>query len=97
MAAALWSKPTAANANLAGTDTGELRQPLWEANEATQQAIESGARPVVGVNIHGGEEAPGVTRALAVDSQLEAEQLESLRRTRASRVFCRRCAVKAMC
>ena len=27
---------------LAGTDTGDLRLPLWEASEATKKAIEAG-------------------------------------------------------
>jgi (2R)-ethylmalonyl-CoA mutase len=75
---------------IAAVESGYMKQRLVESNARRVAAIESGEQAVIGVNRHTGS-APSPLAAgadggfLAVDEQVEAAQIESLRAWRAAR------------
>ncbi len=75
---------------LAAVENGYVKSRLVEANAARVAAIESGERPVVGVNMFTGTEPSPLgenveERILVVNPRAEREQVERVRRHRASR------------
>jgi methylmalonyl-CoA mutase N-terminal domain/subunit len=70
---------------VAAIESGSLHRLLADAAWDVQLAIENGERPVVGVNVHATEELPGVHRVFSVNRELESEQVDNLRRSKAGR------------
>lgn len=66
-------------------ETGALHREIADAAYEFQRATESGAQPLVGVNLHASAEAPAVREVFRVDPTLEQAQIERLPQLRAYR------------
>ena len=83
-AAALLARIDEQGGGLAAIETGFNQREIQESAYRAQQAIDSGAATVVGVNAHTADE-PAPIEAFRIDPDLEAAQIERVRAVRASR------------
>ena len=83
-ARALLDRIDAAGGTLAAIERGIIQRDIQESAYRAQQAIESGARVVVGVNRYTTDDAAGID-VLQIDPDVEPRQVERVRAVRASR------------
>ena len=83
-AAALLDRIDKLGGGLTAIETGFMQREIQESAYRAQQAVDSEASTVVGVNRYGADE-PTPIEALRIDPNLEVEQIERLRAVRASR------------
>ena len=83
-AAALLDRVDEQGGGLAAIETGFIQREIQESAYRAQQAIDSGAATVVGVNAHTADE-PAPIEAFHIDPDLAAAQIARVRAVRASR------------
>ena len=83
-AAALLDRIDKLGGGLTAIETGFIQREIQESAYRAQQAVDSGAATVVGVNRYAADE-PTPIEALRIDPNLEARQVERVRAVRASR------------
>ncbi len=83
-AAALLDRIDKLGGGLTAIETGFIQREIQESAYRAQQAVDSGAATVVGVNRYAADE-PTPIEALRIDPNLEVRQVERVRAVRASR------------
>jgi len=84
-ASALLDRIEALGGTLAAIETGYIQREIRESAYRAQQAIDSGAAVVVGVNKYTDEAAASGVQVFSLDPEMEQEQIGRLRALRSSR------------
>ena len=83
-AEALIARIDASGGTLSAIESGLIQREVQESAYRAQQAVDSGAAVVVGVNRFGTDDQPGID-VFQIDPAIERQQVERLRAVRASR------------